>query len=68
MAVNAKDADSVVQRDADVASAVLFVQCTCEWVNDAVHSRVPTLTGVSVVFSPTHLPSRSCSQRIFDSW
>ena len=68
MAVNAKDADALPQRDANVARAVLFVQGTGKWMNDAVHSRVPTLTGVSVVFSPTHLPSRSCSHRIFDSW
>jgi len=68
MSVEAEDAGAVAQCDANVARAVLLVEGTRKGVNDAVHDRVPTLTGVSVVFSPTHLPNRSCSHRIFDSW
>lgn len=67
VAVGAEDPDDAAERDSDVALAVLFVQGASKGVDDAVHDLVPTLTGASVVMSPTHFPNRSWSQRIFDS-
>ena len=68
--IGSEDALPAVQRDADVALAVLLVQGAGEGVHDAVHAvlradaPVPTLTATS---SFTHSPSNVCSQRIFDS-
>ena len=70
MTVGAEDAFLSIERDPNVAVAVLFVQGAGERVHDAVHdvlradAPVPTLTATS---SFTHSPSSVCNQRIFDS-
>ncbi len=68
MTVGAEEPLSAVECDADVALAVLLVQCTGEGVHDPSHDRVPTLTGVSPAVSPMNSLRSWWIQRIFDSW